>query len=108
MNTGFIIILVTCGARKEASAIAEALLKKRLAACVNITSEIDSKFWWKGKIDSAKETLVMLKTVRANFKKVEAEIKRLHSYEVPEIIAVPIVAGSKEYLSWIKGVVRTA
>lgn len=82
------------------------ILKKRLAACANIVSGVDSRFWWKGRLDRAKEALIMFKTVAKNFKKIEKEIKRLHSYEVPEIIAVPIMAGSKSYLNWIAGIKR--
>ena len=63
---------------------------------------IESRFWWKGKIDRANETLLIVKTKKANFKKIEAEVKKMHSYEVPEIIAVPIAAGSKDYLDWIE------
>ena len=98
----FCIIFVTCHSRKEAGNIASSLLNKRLIACANIISGVDSKFWWNGKIDSAKEFLVIIKAKSSSFKKIEKEVKRLHSYEVPEIIAIPIIAGSKEYLGWIK------
>ena len=101
MVKNFVIIMVTCVSRKEALDVSERLLAKRLVACANIMSGVQSKFWWKGKLDSAREVLVMMKTVKANFKKIEIEIKRVHSYEVPEIIAVPIVAGSRDYLDWI-------
>ena len=76
-------------------------MNKRLIACANIVSGIDSKFWWNGKINTAKEFLVILKARCSFFKKIEKEVKRLHSYEVPEIIAIPIIAGSREYLGWI-------
>ena len=95
------IVLITCQSKKEADRIALSLLKKRLAACANIISGVNSRFWWNGKIDKAREVLVILKTRRSNFKKIEKETKRLHSYEVPEIIAIPIIAGSREYLGWI-------
>ena len=101
-----IIIMVTCASRKEARRIADRLLIKRLVACANIVSGVESKFWWEGKIDSASETLLMMKTVKANFKKVEAAVLSLHSYEIPEIIAAPITAGSKSYFSWIEKSVR--
>lgn len=106
MAKGPIIIMVTCASRKEARKIADRLLSKRLVACANIVSGIESKFWWKGKIDSASETLLMMKTVKANFKKVETAVLNLHSYEVPEIIAVSIAAGGKSYFSWIEKSVR--
>jgi len=93
--------MVTCASKEEARKISGQLLRKRLVACASILPKIESKFWWKGKLDSAREILVTMKTVRSNFKKIEALIKSLHSYEVPEIIAVPIVAGSRDYLDWI-------
>ena len=101
MVKNFVIIMVTCVSRKEALDVSKRLLAKRLVACANIMPGVQSKFWWKGKLDSAREVLVMMKTVKANFKKIEIEIKRVHSYEVPQIIAVPIVAGSRDYLDWI-------
>ena len=102
MGKDFVIIMVMCATRTEARRIASSLLAKKLVACANIIDGVESKFWWKGKIDRANETLLMMKAKRANFKKIEAAVKKLHSYEVPEIIAVPIIAGSKDYLSWIK------
>ena len=98
----FLQVFVTCQSKKEAETIALSILTKRLAACTNVISNIDSKFWWNGKIDKAGEVMVVLKTRLGNFKKIEKETKRLHSYEVPEIIAIPIVTGSKEYLWWIE------
>ena len=97
----FCVIFVTCQSRKEADSIASSLLNKRLIACANIIPGVESKFWWNGRINSAKEFLVILKAGRSSFKKIENEVRRLHSYEVPEIIAIPIVAGSEEYLKWI-------
>jgi len=101
----FITILMTAPSEKEARRIISALITKRLVACANLLNGVDSTFIWKGKIDKAKEFLVIFKTRRNLFKRVEAQIRRLHSYEVPEIIAVPIVAGNKEYLKWIDEVV---
>jgi len=102
MNTDFIIVLVTCGSKKEAALLADALLKKKLIACANVISAVFSKFWWKGRITSARESLIIIKTRRGRFLAIEREIKRLHSYDVPEIIALPIAAGSGEYLGWIE------
>jgi periplasmic divalent cation tolerance protein len=102
MKNDFIAVFVMCSSRKEADIIAGALLKKRLVACANIAGSITSRFWWKGKIDTASEVLVILKTRRANFHSVERDVKRLHSYDVPEIIALPIAAGSAAYLDWIR------
>jgi len=98
--------MVTCVSMKEAKSISERLLKKRLIACANILSGVESKFWWKGKINKAGEILVMMKTKKENFRKIENEIKRLHSYEVPEIIAVPVTTGSRDYLNWIRESVK--
>lgn len=102
MKTDFVTIFVTCSSKREAELIADSLLKKRLVACANIIDKIESKFWWNGRIDKASEALVVFKTRSNNFKAAEKEVKRLHSYEVPEIIAMPIVSGSGEYLSWIR------
>lgn len=97
--------MVMCASREEAKRISERLLAKRLTACVNILPGVESKFWWKGKLDTAAEFLMTMKTLKANFKRIESEIRRIHSYEVPEIIAIPIVAGSRDYLDWISGAV---
>ncbi|MFH0763651.1 MAG: divalent-cation tolerance protein CutA [Candidatus Omnitrophota bacterium] len=102
MNTDFIIVLVTCGSKKEAARLADSLLKKRLIACANIVPAVFSKFRWKGRVDSAGEALIIIKTTRERFKAIEREIKRLHSYDAPEIIAIPIIEGSKEYLRWVE------
>ena len=98
--------MVTCATPGEARKIAHSLLKKRTVACANMVGGVESKFWWKGRLGIAKEVLLMMKTRSVNFKKIEAEVIRLHSYEVPEIIAVPIASGSKEYLKWIENSVK--
>lgn len=97
----YAVIFVTCSSRDEAEMIADKLLTKKLVACANLIPGIESWFWWKGKIDTAKEVLLVLKARSGSFKKIEAEVKKLHSYDVPEIIALPIGAGSKKYLAWI-------
>jgi periplasmic divalent cation tolerance protein len=100
--TNKIVVLVTCGTEKEARRIARALVERRLAACVNLFSvPVHSIYRWKGKVESAKEFLLTIKTLRKRFRAVAAEVERLHSYDVPEIIALPIGAGSAEYLDWI-------
>lgn len=100
--TDKIVVLVTCGSVKEARTIARALVKGNLAACVNILpSAVESIYRWKGKVESAKEFLLVIKTIRKRFAAVQAEVRHLHSYEVPEIIALPIAGGSRDYLSWI-------
>jgi len=97
-----IVIMTACTSKREAARIAEALLEQRLIACANIVSGADSRFWWKGAIDRAGETLLIMKTTRSHFGRVERTVRRLHHYEVPEIIALPIVAGNGEYLRWIE------
>jgi periplasmic divalent cation tolerance protein len=102
MTTDKIVVLVTCGTAKEARRIAHALVERRLAACVNLFSvPVHSIYRWKGKVESATEFLLTIKTWLKRFGAVAAEVKRLHSYDVPEIIALPISAGSQKYLEWI-------
>jgi periplasmic divalent cation tolerance protein len=97
-----IVVLVTCASRKEAERLAESLVHKRLAACVNIaTGSVKSIYRWKRKVESATEVPVVIKTTRRKFAALEKEIRRLHSYDTPEIIALPILAGSAAYLEWI-------
>jgi periplasmic divalent cation tolerance protein len=103
-----IVVLVTCGSVKEARTIARALVQGKLAACVNILpSAVESIYRWKGKVESAKEFLLVIKTARKQFAAVEFEVRRLHSYDVPEIVALPIASGSRDYLSWIAESVST-
>lgn len=97
----YIQISTTTETREEAQRIARYLVDQKLAACVQITGPIESTYRWKGKVETAAEWLCLIKTHESLFKKVEAAIKKLHPYETPEIIAVPIVRGSKEYLKWI-------
>jgi periplasmic divalent cation tolerance protein len=102
----YCVVLVTAGSRAEARRLAQALLEKRLVACANIVPGVESHYWWEGKLDRSREWLLVLKTRRALFKQVEREIKRLHSYQVPEIIALPLVAGQADYLRWIDAIVK--
>jgi len=102
MKNSSVIILVTFGSKREAELAAGSLLRKRLVACASIIDKIGSKFWWNGRIDKALETLVILKTTGNKFKAIEKEVKRLHSYEVPEIISIPIAALSRDYRRWIR------
>ncbi len=92
---------MTAGSYQQAYKIANALVLGRLAACVSIIRNVESTFIWKGKIDRSKETLLVIKTKEACFKRLKNQVKKIHSYEVPEIIGIPIIAGSKEYLDWI-------
>jgi periplasmic divalent cation tolerance protein len=100
--TDKLVVLVTCPSAKEAERIARRLVQARLAACCNIVrSPVRSIYRWKDKIESAREFLLVIKTSRRRFPELQAAIKHLHSYEVPEIIALPIAAGSQGYLSWL-------
>jgi periplasmic divalent cation tolerance protein len=105
-DTGKIVVFVTTGTEEEAHKIAELLLAKRKAACVNIVSKVDSSFWWQGKLDSARESLLIIKTRASLLHEVIELVKSVHSYEVPEIIALPIVGGNEDYLKWIDDEVR--
>ena len=102
MKTKFVVVLTMCASRPAAARITNSLLKKRLIACANVIPGAESKFWWRGKIETAREVMVIMKADNKNFKRIEKEIKRLHGYEIPEIIALPISSGSKDYLNWIK------
>jgi periplasmic divalent cation tolerance protein len=104
-----IVVLVTCASPEQARKIARALVVARLAACGNVfEAPVRSIYRWKGKIESAKEFLLVLKTSRKHFAAVERAVRRLHSYEVPEIIAVPITGGARDYLKWISESVASA
>jgi periplasmic divalent cation tolerance protein len=96
-----VVILVTAGSAKEAQRIAANLIKNKLAACVNIISGMQSVFWWEGKADKAKESLLVIKSKRSLLPKIIKAVRAVHSYEVPEIIALPIVGGERKYLRWI-------
>jgi periplasmic divalent cation tolerance protein len=100
--TDKIVILSTCGSAEEAARIARALVEKKLAACVNVTPAVRSIYRWKGAIEDQEETLLVIKSSRGLFDQLRAEIEKLHSYEVPEVIAVPIVEGSEGYLEWLE------
>jgi len=95
------VVLVTTSSRKEGEEIARALVKEKLAACVNIVSPVTSIFSWKGKVCREREALLVIKTRRALFPRLTTRVKALHSYEVPEIIALPIEGGWPEYLKWV-------
>jgi periplasmic divalent cation tolerance protein len=107
--TDKIVVLVTCGSAKEARKIARALVQHRIVACVNIlASPVQSVYRWKGSVESAKEFQLIIKTTKARFLQLKAEVARLHSYEVPEIIALPIAAGAPNYLTWVSESVAPA
>lgn len=100
------VIFVTCANLKEARRIAKGLLEKKLAACVSITSPVESFFWWEGKIDHAEEVLLIIKSKKTKLPALMQLVKSLHSYQVPEIIALPVTQGYRPYLRWIDASVR--
>ena len=97
----YIVVFITANTMEEAQQIAKLLLEQRQAACVNIISEVDSSFWWEGKIDSAQESLLIIKTRASLLPEIIKLVKEAHSNTVPEIIALPIVGGNQEYMDWI-------
>lgn len=101
-NNDYIMVLTTCNSSELASSIANSLVSNNLAACVNIMSGVESVYQWQEKTEHAQEILLMIKSRRALFSQLEHAIQTLHDYELPEIIAVPIEAGEKNYLNWIQ------
>ena len=97
----YIVVLITASSEEEAEAIARGILGARLAACVNMLNKVRSLYWWQGRIGEGKEVLMIVKTKRDLFRKLAEKVKSLHSYSVPEIIALPIIEGSGDYLAWL-------
>ena len=105
--TGYGVVLVTASSQQEGEAIAQALIEAQMAACVTLTP-VHSIYTWQGQITREQEWQLLIKTDLALFPMLEKKIRELHSYEVPEIIALPILAGSKPYLQWINDNVKTS
>jgi periplasmic divalent cation tolerance protein len=101
MNDG-IVVLITASSGDEAARIGKALVEEHLAACVNIVSPVRSFFFWEGKTQDAQEVLMLCKSRKHLMEKLIERIKSLHSYSVPEIVALPVVAGSEDYLAWFR------
>jgi periplasmic divalent cation tolerance protein len=100
--TDKIVVLSTCESEEQASSIARHLVEKRLAACVNIVPGARSIYRWKGAVEEASEWVLLIKSRRELFPQLRAELEKMHSYEVPEAIALPIVDGSEAYLEWLE------
>jgi periplasmic divalent cation tolerance protein len=100
-ETDRIVVLITAGSEEEAHKIAALLVNEKKAACVNIVPRVDSLFRWKGNIDSARESLLLVKARASLLSEIISLVKGIHSYDVPEIIALPIVGGSEDYLKWL-------
>lgn len=96
-------VITTTETKADAQAIARALVEKRLAGCVQIIGPITSTYWWEGKIKTAEEWLCLIKSRRALYEALEETIREVHPYDVPEILAVPVVAGGRDYPEWLDG-----
>lgn len=99
--TGKIVVFSNCGSEEEAQRIAKELVGRRLAACVNIIPGIQSIYRWQGTVQDDREWMLVIKSTHDLLEPLSSELRSLHSYETPEVIAVPIVAGAKDYLAWI-------
>src|SRR3989339_1426012 len=101
MNTNYVVVYVVAANSDEADAIGLTLVEEKLVACATSVRDVHSLYWWKGKIENADETLIVLKTTVHLLDAVVSRVKALHSYRVPEVIALPIVGGNPDYLEWI-------
>ncbi len=101
MPNEVLLVLSTFPDRGKAQRIAEELVAGHFAACANVASAVDSFYWWKGEMETANEVLVYFKTTAEKFSVFEEKLRELHPYDMPEIIALPVAAGSKEYLAWV-------
>lgn len=101
MTGGTLVVLITTPTRDEAAHLARTLVEERLAACVNVVPGIQSFFYWEGRMNEEAESLLLVKTERDRYQALEARVKELHSYTVPEILAIPIERGSASYLDWV-------
>ena len=106
MDMPFLIVLCTCTDEKESKRIAQALVDEHLSACVNILPKVRSVYRWEGSVEWADETLLVIKTTTDAFPALRDRIGQLHSYETPEIVALPIAAGSDKYINWLQAQVR--
>ena len=98
----YIVVITTTSNKKEAVKIVRSLLKERLIACANILGPVSSLFWWQRKIDEENEFLIFMKSHKSLFKKLSERVMEIHSYDVPEIIALPIIESSPPYIDWMK------
>ena len=104
--TDKIVVLSTCAGEADAERLARALVEGRLAACVNVVPGVRSFYRWKGEVESAVESMLVIKTSRDLFPALCAEMEKLHRYEVPELLALPVVAGAENYLGWLHANLR--
>ncbi|MBL8227763.1 MAG: divalent-cation tolerance protein CutA [Bryobacterales bacterium] len=99
--TDYVVVLNTCSSAEEAEKVARQLLEKRLAACVNIVPGARSLYHWQGAIEESAEHLLIIKSRRPLVEQLEKELQKVHSYDVPELVVIPIVDGSRSYLDWL-------
>jgi periplasmic divalent cation tolerance protein len=101
--TDKIVVLTTCDSEEQARELARRLVERRVSACVNILAKAQSIYRWKDKVEESAEWLLVIKSRRDMFTVLRAEIEKLHTYDVPEIVALPVVDGSESYLEWLDG-----
>jgi len=104
----YVVVLVTASSPEEGSRIAGTLVKERLCACVNVAAGVRSFFWWEGEVQEQGEVLLVCKTTKDRVSAIEETVRKLHSYTVPEVIALPVVKGSADYLDWVSKETQTA
>jgi len=102
----YVHVLSTTQKKEDAARIAKALVDRRLAGCVQVMGPLESTYRWRGKVERAREWLLLIKSTKKAYPRLEKAIKEMHPYETPEILALPVVKGSKEYLRWLSGEVR--
>ena len=98
----YVVIYVTAESLEQARRIARALVEERLAACVNIVGRVESVYWWEGEVQESQEALLIIKSLRSRVEEVVRRVKELHSYTVPEVVAVEICGGNPDYLRWLR------
>lgn len=103
-----ILVLMTVATKREAEKIIRSLLGKRLIACANVLGPVESQFWWQERIEKAEEFLVLMKSDEKLFERLAKKVKEIHSYETPEILALPIVRGWTPYIEWLKATLQTS
>jgi periplasmic divalent cation tolerance protein len=102
-----LVCLITCSSKEEALRIAQTLVREHLAACVNLLHGLHSIYWWKGTVEEAEESLLLVKTTRERLPALVDRVRALHSYTVPEVVALPIEGGNPDYLAWLVDSVAT-
>jgi len=97
----YVVIYVTAESLEQAKKIARTLVEERLAACVNVVERVHSIYWWEGEVQESQEALLIIKSLRSLVERVAERVKELHTYTVPEVVAVEVCGGSREYLKWV-------